>query len=72
MMNAVVEALKRKRGNLICPHCGHCGKDVSKHLRYIGGQGYVEVICCDDEVACWARWDAEWKLIRGTGERLFD
>lgn len=42
-----------------CSHCGHTGSDVSYHYTYIGGQGDIRVIECDDLTACWKRWDAQ-------------
>lgn len=40
-----------------CTHCGHYGQDVSVHVEYIGGCGLVEVIRCNDQAACWRRFD---------------
>jgi len=39
-----------------CQHCGHRGYDVSLHLFYVGGEGEVIRIYCDDGKACWKRW----------------
>ncbi|MDV2988541.1 MAG: hypothetical protein P3T54_00040 [Dehalogenimonas sp.] len=40
-----------------CPHCGHRGLDVVERLKYVGGEGYVPVLGCQNEVECWKRWD---------------
>jgi len=42
---------------LTCHHCGHKGKDVIERIAYIGGQGYVKIVECEDRVACWDRWE---------------
>lgn len=47
---------------LTCPHCGFNGPEVNYHNEYIGGQGYVRIIQCDDRLACWKRWDIEHRL----------
>lgn len=46
-----------KGSGLKCQHCGYRGEDVTKRLRYIGGQGYIQVTECADRVACWGRWE---------------
>jgi hypothetical protein len=46
-----------QKQTLTCQHCGHQGEDVIKEPAYIGGQGYVPNIHCQDRLACWRRWD---------------
>ncbi len=47
---------------LPCPHCGHLSTEedpvVSKSV-HVGGLGYVLVLQCADEQACWERWDEQ-------------
>ncbi len=40
---------------LTCIHCGHTGPDVHSWPSWVGGQGYVDFICCDNIPACWRR-----------------
>lgn len=40
-----------------CPHCGHTGTDVNYHNEYMGGQGMVRILQCDNRTECWKRWD---------------
>jgi|GEM_PF-5328829 len=42
---------------MICKNCGAVIE--TEQLRYIGGQGYVPCQVCQDETACWARWDKQ-------------
>jgi len=42
---------------LICQTCGHSGSEVEVKQKYIGGQGYQDVIQCKNEKECWERWD---------------
>lgn len=46
---------KTTKGYLTCVHCYHEGADVSIHQNYVGGQGYVDFLECDDRLACWNR-----------------
>lgn len=41
----------------ICSYCGHVGTadEIQDLLTYVGGQGYVRIRQCWDQVACWAR-----------------
>ncbi|KKL95994.1 hypothetical protein LCGC14_1848940 [marine sediment metagenome] len=42
-----------------CSHCGHVGEDVHYWTEYVGGQGNVSQLQCDNKVLCWARWDRD-------------
>jgi len=41
----------------VCSLCGHRGFDVSYHWDYVGGQGEIRQLYCDDRVACWRRME---------------
>ena len=40
-----------------CPHCLHTGSDVIERTGYVGGQGNVTTLECENQVECWERWD---------------
>lgn len=42
-----------------CSLCGHRGFDVSYHWDYVGGQGEIRQLYCDDRVACWRRMEKQ-------------
>ncbi len=41
--------------------CSTCGTTKSLIMRaeYVGGQGDVTRLVCEDSVACWRRWDEQ-------------
>ena len=40
--------------------CKVCGATIDKErLGYVGGQGYTGKQVCEDETACWARYDRQ-------------
>jgi len=41
----------------VCSLCGHRAFDVSYHWDYVGGQGEIKQLYCDDRVACWRRME---------------
>ena len=54
-----METALATRKVLTCRHCGHKGKGVIERTVYVGGQGWVKVVECEDRVACWKRWDKQ-------------
>ncbi|KKM03806.1 hypothetical protein LCGC14_1770650, partial [marine sediment metagenome] len=46
-------------GGLTCQHCGETGSDVETESIHVGGPGYVKYDYCQDERACWTRWDKQ-------------
>ena len=42
-----------------CGNCGETGVHVEEATVWIGGQGYVRVMRCDNAVACSERQDAK-------------
>ena len=46
-------------GGLTCQHCGFTGPDVIKKRVRIYGRHYEVRDYCQDERACWARWDKQ-------------
>jgi len=44
---------------LTCQHCGHKGLDVHYEFAHVGGVGDVRVTKCDDNDACWDRWEKQ-------------
>ncbi len=47
---------------LSCSHCGHVSTEddpVVNKTAYVGGKGYIVVLQCADEQACWQRWDEQ-------------
>jgi len=40
--------------------CQSCGKEGAiVRLKYIGGQGYVELLICKDRINCALRWNEQ-------------
>lgn len=50
---------KIKAGCSRCHDCGRIGDDIHPHIVWIGGQGYVRVLECDNIVECCQRIDAK-------------
>ena len=46
-------------GGLTCQHCGETGLDVETECVRIYGEHYEVRDNCQDERACWARWDKQ-------------
>ncbi len=42
-----------------CSNCGVKNQDVISRLAYVGGECYIQIFQCRDEVACWKRWDEQ-------------
>ena len=51
--------IKTNKKLLTCSTCGITNEDVIERTEYVGGQGYVTVITCRNEVECWQRWDEQ-------------
>ncbi len=55
---------------LYCPHCKHTGTDVVIKPKYCGGQGLIPVTMCENETACWRRWDRQHGFHRDANDHL--
>ena len=58
----LTQGIDRELKNPVCSHCGHQGEDVIREPVYVGGQGYVSTIHCQDRIACWRRWDKQHRI----------
>ena len=43
--------------SLTCRNCGQPG--AIEYPAYVGGQGMVKQVGCNDQVACWDRWNEQ-------------
>ena len=48
----MVSPVKNKSELLKCQFCGHRGPGVHYSQCYVGGQGYVWFVACEDEREC--------------------